>query len=251
MEDIDEESQNSSSGTLLTPIDERPNKCCNCCRKTTGIILIIFAIILGFYVSSDALFGAAGSSNSSIVGFLVQLLVSFGITCGVSFLGLLLTRFLYPYNLKAFYISLIIFGVCYIISLSLYLAMFYKKVAKMTEFTNVPSGFWNLSTGSTIAYYEYGKDATQKYPFLIIHGGTGAPVLGKEHFVDELAKIGYKSYQYDQLGGGHSSRLNDCTKYTLARFRRNKKNIECRKNKYNLSFIWRHFIIQLHCQISK
>lgn len=217
MKDLSEETTDSSSGTLLTPINEGSSKCCNCCRKTIGIILIIFAIILGFYISSAAMMGAAGSSKSPFVGFLVQLLISFAITCGVSFLGLLVTRFLYPYKLKALYFSLIIFGVCYIITLSLYLAMFYKKVANMTEYTNIPSGHWNLSTGSRIAYYEYGADAKEKYPFMIIHGGPGAPVLGKEHFVDELAKLGYKSYQYDQLGGGRSSRLKDCTKYTLAR----------------------------------
>lgn len=95
--------------------------------------------------------------------------------------------------------------------------MFYKPVDKMTEFTNIPSGYWDLSTGSRIAYYKYGEESNEKYPFIIIHGGPGAPVLGEEHFVHNLSKLGYKSYQYDQLGGGKSSRLNNCKKYTLAR----------------------------------
>lgn len=116
-----EDSINDSPETLIIS-DNEYNKCtcCNILRKTFGIIVIIFGIIFGFYISSVAMMGSAGSSKSSFVGFLVQLIISFAITCGVSYLGLIITKFFYPYKLKPFFVSLIIFGVCYIISLSLF-----------------------------------------------------------------------------------------------------------------------------------
>ena len=77
--------------------------------------------------------------------------------------------------------------------------------------------FWFIQNKTKIAYYEYGNTIKEKYPFILIHGGPGAPVLGEEHFVHNLSSLGYKSYQYDQLGGGKSSRLNNCKKYTLER----------------------------------
>lgn len=185
--------------------------------KVFGIILIIFAIIYGIFVSSQALFGVAGASKNRFLGFFIQLISLFIMTCGVSFLGLIIGSFLNKDRKKQFFVSLIIFAVTYVITLSLYLVMFYLHADQMRDFTNIPTGYWELSTGSTIAYYEFDENSTQKCPFILLHGGPGSPMDHKYYFVDSLLSKGYKVYQYDQLGCGKSSRLNDCRKYTLQR----------------------------------
>lgn len=94
-------------------------------------------------------------------------------TCGVSFLGLIIGSFFNKDRKKQFFVSLIIFGVTYVITLSLYLVMFYLHADQMRDFTNIPTGYWELSTGSTIVYYEFDENSTQKSPFILLHGGSG------------------------------------------------------------------------------
>ena len=206
-----EDTSSSVNQTNYNPYD----KILRTIYKVLGIILIVFAILYGIFVSSQALFGVSGASKNRFLGFFIQLIAMFIITCGVSFLGLMLGGFLNKNRKKQFFVSLIICGVTYIIILSLYLTMFYLHADKMQEFTNNPTGYWELLTGSNIAYYEFAGNTTKEYPFILIHGGPGSPMQGKYYFVDGLLSKGYKVYQYDQLGCGKSSRLNDCRKYTL------------------------------------
>lgn len=210
----DEENQYSVS---LTENSIKQNPIIQKIYKAFGIILIVVGIIYGIFVSSQALFGVSGASKNRFLGYFIQLIALFIITCGLSFLGLMLGGFLNKDRKKQFFVSLIIFGITYIIILSLYLIMFYLHADQMLEFTNVPTGYWQLSTGSTIAYYEFVENLTQEYPFILLHGGPGSPMSEKYYFVDSLLSKGYKVYQYDQLGCGKSSRLKDCRKYTLQR----------------------------------
>jgi len=82
-------------------------------------------------------------------------------------------------------------------------------------------GFWDLSTGSRIAYRKVpARQTTEKAPVIYLHGGPGAGVV----WIDELvgafsfpAELGHDVYFYDQIGGGLSGRLSDVSEYTAER----------------------------------
>ena len=79
--------------------------------------------------------------------------------------------------------------------------------------------FWDLPTGSRIAYVKIpAAGARKEDPIIFLHGGPGVPMMaGDSGFFGRLAQEGYDVYVYDQVGAGLSSRLDDPTKYTIAR----------------------------------
>ncbi|MER6605261.1 alpha/beta fold hydrolase [Streptomyces sp. NPDC000927] len=84
----------------------------------------------------------------------------------------------------------------------------------------VPSDvrFWNLPTGSRIAYVHARAVGTPRpTPVIFLHGGPGTPAEGIPTGGRELAADGFEVYSYDQVGAGRSTRLSDVTGYTVAR----------------------------------
>jgi pimeloyl-ACP methyl ester carboxylesterase len=78
--------------------------------------------------------------------------------------------------------------------------------------------YWNLPTGSRIAYVAlHGAGAVRPTPVIFLHGGPGTPSEGIPAGGAQLAAAGFDVYSYDQLGAGRSSRLKDVTGYTVAR----------------------------------
>ncbi|MCC3373795.1 alpha/beta fold hydrolase [Cohnella sp. REN36] len=79
--------------------------------------------------------------------------------------------------------------------------------------------YWELSTGSTIAYKLIaGKGTKRPDPIVFLHGGPATPdMAGDAAYFGRLAAIGYDVYVYDQLGAGRSSRLQDPRGYKLSR----------------------------------
>ncbi|MFI6599240.1 alpha/beta hydrolase [Nonomuraea sp. NPDC050536] len=83
-----------------------------------------------------------------------------------------------------------------------------------------PAGvaFWQLPTGSRIAYVKLAGSGTAGHPPVIfLHGGPGTPGEGLPEGSQELAAAGFDVYAYDQLGAGRSTRLADPGGYTVAR----------------------------------
>ncbi len=83
-----------------------------------------------------------------------------------------------------------------------------------------PAGvrFWDLPTGSRIAYVHAAASGTPRpTPVLFLHGGPGTPGEGMPAVGTLLAADGFEVYAYDQLGAGRSTRLTDVTGYTVAR----------------------------------
>ncbi|MER6815579.1 alpha/beta hydrolase [Spirillospora sp. NPDC000708] len=83
-----------------------------------------------------------------------------------------------------------------------------------------PAGvrFWNLPTGSRIAYVHAPATGKRKpTPVVFLHGGPGTPGEGVPVGGAALAADGFDVYAYDQLGAGRSTRLSDVTGYTVAR----------------------------------
>jgi len=84
-------------------------------------------------------------------------------------------------------------------------------VHKEKDFANVPAQYWNLKTGSRIAYYKLSADKNvpkKETPIIFLHGGPGAYVRQIEiNFFSEFTKEGYDVYLYDQAGAGRSGLL--------------------------------------------
>ncbi|MEU9336653.1 alpha/beta hydrolase [Streptomyces sp. NPDC048290] len=89
-----------------------------------------------------------------------------------------------------------------------------------TEKAATPPGvrFWNLPTGSRLAYvHAPATGEPRPTPVIFLHGGPGTPGEGIPTGGRELAADGFDVYAYDQLGAGRSTRLRDITGYTVAR----------------------------------
>lgn len=79
--------------------------------------------------------------------------------------------------------------------------------------------FWDLKTGSKIAYsFLKGKGEQSLPPIIYLHGGPGGKVTQSTlEFFQALAEIGYDIYLYDQIGSGYSARLENIMDYSVQR----------------------------------
>ena len=87
----------------------------------------------------------------------------------------------------------------------------------------VPAGmrYWNLSTGSHIAYLKVpAQGRARATPIILVGGGPSEEDVAdssQTQFFGQLTRLGYDVYFYDQIGSGLSARLADPGQYTLAR----------------------------------
>jgi proline iminopeptidase len=79
--------------------------------------------------------------------------------------------------------------------------------------------FWELPTGSRIAYVRVSAEGTVRpTPIIFLHGGPGVPDMkGDSEYFGRLSRDGFDVYVYDEVGSGRSSRLADPRGYTLGR----------------------------------
>lgn len=76
------------------------------------------------------------------------------------------------------------------------------------DFPRTPTQYWELPTGSRIAYYHLGGSDKQKPVMLFLHGGPGGSITsGTIDFFQQFADHGYEVFLYDQVGGGRSDQL--------------------------------------------
>lgn len=82
--------------------------------------------------------------------------------------------------------------------------------------------YWNLPTGSRIAYTLIpGMGKKKPCPIVYLDGGPGGAVTnGLIHMMMPFAEEGYDVYVYDQIGSGWSGRLADIRDYTADRHKR-------------------------------
>lgn len=79
--------------------------------------------------------------------------------------------------------------------------------------------YWNLPTGSRIAYTMIAaKGKKNPYPIIYLHGGPGGQISDRViEMLTPLSNNGYNVYLYDQVGGGQSTRLANIKEYTTDR----------------------------------
>jgi proline iminopeptidase len=79
--------------------------------------------------------------------------------------------------------------------------------------------YWQLNTGSVIGYTKVESPlAEQKNPMIYLHGGPGGKITDKTiQALQPLASQGHDLYFYDQIGSGHSERLENIADYTVER----------------------------------
>jgi proline iminopeptidase len=79
--------------------------------------------------------------------------------------------------------------------------------------------YWELPTGSTIAFYHYpASPPAAGPPVVYLHDGPGFAVLEPERaFYRQLTHLGFDVYLFDRVGTGLSSRLPDVEAYGINR----------------------------------
>lgn len=79
--------------------------------------------------------------------------------------------------------------------------------------------YWNLPSGSTIAYTLISAKGRKKlYPIIYLHGGPGGHISNHDiQIFTSVADSSYDVYLYDQIGSGQSERLANIRDYTVQR----------------------------------
>ncbi len=91
-----------------------------------------------------------------------------------------------------------------------------------TQLRRASTQYWDLATGSRIAYNLVTAQGQKKpTPIIYLHGGSGGPINDSNiKTLTQLAQDGYDVYLYDQIGGGFSNRLDNLEEYTAERHKR-------------------------------
>jgi proline iminopeptidase len=177
--------------------------------------LVALSIALGLAAGVSALLGVASVSDWPALFFLAGLAAFALIVAGG---GILATRGM-PARLRGDAWRAIV-GSASVVVLIATLAALAPLGDPASPATPVPGQrFWELSTGSRIAYVKIAAEGKPKAtPIIFIHGGPGVPMMADDaRYFGQLARDGYDVYLYDQIGAGLSPRLADPTQYTIAR----------------------------------
>ena len=106
--------------------------------------------------------------------------------------------------------------------------LFYPKVYNVPHIKpRKETQFWDLTTGSRIAYtFIPAKGEKSAFPIIFLQGGPGGFYTNAtiERF-KPLAEKGFDVYLYDQVGGGYSERLENIEEYTAERHKRDLEEI--------------------------
>lgn len=177
--------------------------------------LAALSVALGLIAGAGALLGVAKFSAAPAL-YLSAGLAAFALVAAGG--GLLATRRLATVSQRHWRIGYA--GTAGIIALASMLALFHPFGDPAIAATAVPGQqFWNLPTGSRIAYVKIpAVGAPSPTPIIFVHGGPGVAQMAEDaRYFGQLARDGYDVYLYDQIGAGLSARLTDPTQYTVAR----------------------------------
>jgi proline iminopeptidase len=87
--------------------------------------------------------------------------------------------------------------------------------------------YWELNTGSKIGYTKIeSRLKEKKNPIIYLHGGPGGKVSDQVIItLEPLSSSGHDLYFYDQIGSGHSKRLENIAEYSVSRHKNDLEEI--------------------------
>jgi proline iminopeptidase len=169
-------------------------------------LLAVAAVLLAVPLFFVALLLTAQTTENAVVSYCVAVLVAVLSAAGLARIG------------KGRRRSTI--GACAGLSLALSGGIAWAWFGAPVAYTAMPDSpavrYWDLPTGSRIAYVRIANQVTHPEPVLLVHGGPGGPPTNNDVFAERLAAAGFAVYNYQQAGAGQSSRL-DPSEYTVAR----------------------------------
>src|SRR5215471_12690962 len=184
-------------------------------------LMMVLAVILGIGGTVAAFFGTAFLLDSSSVLFVVAFCVGFLITAGGAWIAARMMTWKRPGRIALSVGAATMLVLVLVASLTILQPLPSTPAARQPP--PVPAGvhYWNLSTGSHIAYLEVpAQGRARATPIILVGGGPGEEDVANSsqtQFFGQLARDGYNVYFYDQIGSGLSARLADPGQYTLAR----------------------------------
>ena len=184
-------------------------------------LVMTLSVIFGVVGTVAAFFGAALLLESSSALVVVAFCVGFLITSGGAWIAARMMTRKRPGRIA------LSVGAATMLVLALVTAVTILppllSTAAAREAPPIPrgAGYWNLNTGSHLAYLKVPAQGRAKAtPILMVGGGPGEEDVAdtsQTQFFGQLARDGYDVYFYDQIGSGLSARLADPGQYTLAR----------------------------------
>ncbi len=178
--------------------------------KIALVIGFIFASLFSVVAAFIGFFLAARSSKSvavmTVVGALALIAVAFG------------GAWLMTHSPKT---AGIYSGVIFILTAVLAWLYVYKPIPVTVPLPEPTSAtqYWQLSTGSRIAYiFHPAVGEAHPAPVIYLHGGPAVPTRTSNYeFFKQLTIDGFNVYLYDQVGTGLSSQSDNISEYTLER----------------------------------
>ncbi len=183
-------------------------------RTVGGVILLTVAVLLGIVAAVIAFFTTSLVTSSIPLLILSAILALLIVTSGP---GLLAARLLSSHRKR--FTSIVCLGTVLFSGCLAAFTIF--RPLNVTPSPSSPSSnvqYWNLTTGSHIAYIRTSAIGTRKsIPVIYLHGGPALPDPWGQKLSAQLAQNGFDVYYYDQIGSGLSNRLATPRDYTVAR----------------------------------
>jgi proline iminopeptidase len=180
------------------------------------VILALLAALLGLVAGLGAIIGATMITDRPPL-FLLAGLLAFGVAYS---LGLLLAlRGVSSLRKQRVRVVLFCTGTALIVGVFAWTALLPMGDPRLPPASVEGQSFWDLSTGSRIAYVRVPAEGDARdVPIIFLHGGPGVPDMkGDSQYFGELARNSFDVYVYDMVGRGRSHRLTDPQGYTLGR----------------------------------
>jgi proline iminopeptidase len=190
-------------------------------HAAVSLLLMVLSVILGIAGAVAAFFGAAFLVTASVALFLVAFCVGFLITSGGAWIAARTMGRVHPQRIALSAGAATMLVLALVVSVTVLQPLPNTPAARQPPL--VPAGvrYWNLRTGSHIAYLKISAPGKASVtPIILVGGGPGEEDVAdtsQTQFFGQLAREGYAVYFYDQIGSGLSARLADPGQYTLAR----------------------------------
>jgi pimeloyl-ACP methyl ester carboxylesterase len=183
---------------------------------TRRVVFVVLAALLATAAGIGALLGVARITDRPPL-FLLAGLLAFCVSYSLALL--LATRGISTSRKRRARTLLFCAGTAVVVGLPAWTALLPMDDPRLPPAPVKGQRFWELPTGSKIAYVRMSAEGRARdTPVIFLHGGPGVPDMsGDSRYFGMLARDGFDVYVYDEVGSGRSSRLADPRGYTLER----------------------------------